>query len=31
MSEMTETDQEFFDIGTSFKKPIPGSSLTRSL
>lgn len=30
MSEMTETDQEFFDIGTSFKKPIPGSSLTRS-
>tara|TARA_R100000781_G_scaffold93583_1_gene58167 strand:+ start:4184 stop:4708 length:525 start_codon:yes stop_codon:yes gene_type:complete len=30
MSEMTETDKDFYRIGTSFKRPIPGSSLTRS-
>ena len=30
MSEMTETDKDFYTIGTSFKRAIPGSSLTRS-
>ena len=30
MSEMTETDKDFYRIGTSFKRAIPGSSLTRS-
>ena len=30
MSEMTETDKNFYTIGTSFKRAIPGSSLTRS-
>ena len=30
MSEMTETDKDFYTIGTSFKMAIPGSSLTRS-
>jgi len=30
MSEMTETDKDFYTIGTSFKKATPGSSLTRS-
>lgn len=27
---MTETDKDFYRIGTSFKRAIPGSSLTRS-
>ena len=30
MSEMTETDKDFYRIGTSFKRAIPGYSLTRS-
>ena len=30
MSEMTETDKDFYRIGTSFKRAMPGSSLTRS-
>ena len=27
---MSELDQDFYRIGSSFKRPIPGSSLTNS-
>ena len=30
MSEMPTTDEDFYRIGTSFKRPIPGSSLTKN-